>query len=104
MRCAFQSIAGNEYLITPDEHNGKNTLKNLEFLNIHKGLNKGLNFSIFNKKQELTEVYLANMIVVDESKIRMLQKLKDKNYKICCASNCIRTRKLDIFDFFVQNC
>lgn len=87
-------LINSKYKINLDEHlsifNGLNTKKKLEILHETKGLSKELFNNIFEKKQELTEKYIKELVKEDNKLKEILEKLKILNIKIYCATNCIR--------------
>ena len=104
-----------KYKITMDEHHaiydGLSTRKKLELLSINKELPIELHDPIWHIKQSKTSRHF-NDIVPNDNLIFIMKKLKDKEFKIACCSNSIRSTikialsKLKIekyFDFIVSN-
>lgn len=100
---AITEIAGQIHTINRVDHetkyNGRSTRDKLTLL--------GLEVEpIYKRKQELTIQHIHSDIHSNERLISMLRELKDKGYKLGCASNCIRDtvfaalRNLGILEFF----
>lgn len=117
--CEWHRIALNSALlefsispITIEDHyktyNGLPTVKKLELLGI---TDAKLIESINDRKQELTKK-LIESLTVDDSKIELLKKLKNKSYLIACVTNSIRntaeimlsnTGQIRYLDFIITN-
>ena len=82
-----------DFAITKEEHlstyDGLPTTKKLELLTQNKGLPKSIYNQIWKRKQEIT-LNLMNNYVEDRRLSLILQKLKDKNFKLSVASNSVR--------------
>jgi HAD superfamily hydrolase (TIGR01509 family) len=104
-----------QYKITWDEHlsqyDGLKTKDKLNLLTHKKNLPLGLHESIWETKQQKTEI-LLNKLTKNQSLIDDIQILKDNNYKISVCSNSIKKtinlvlEKLEIknlFDLILSN-
>lgn len=82
------------YTITPDEHkgyyNGLPTKKKLEQLTKEKGLPPSLYNLIYAMKQKYTHEMIYRYCREEFQKVYMLQKLKQKGYRLAICSNSIR--------------
>lgn len=91
---AIGIIAGSKWIISENDHlsvfNGLNTKKKLQILTERYDLDPLLHDQIFTKKQELTERYINQLVKVNEDLKCTLQVLKEREFKIYCATNCIR--------------
>lgn len=94
LNMALEEIGGREYSISEDDHlqtfNGLSTRKKLDVLNKKRGLSLDLFEQIFNRKQELTEIYIKKLVKRDHQLADILSKLKSRGTKVYCATNCIR--------------
>ena len=96
--------------ISKKEHdidlNGRSTKTKLSMLKQRDYLTEEKCTEIWQTKQRLTFEYIDKHFQRDESKINLLKHLKEKNYKIACASNAIKEtiirilNKLEISEFF----
>lgn len=87
---AISEIAGEDFQINRADHDSiYNGLSTKSKLKLMKNINKELHSDIYQKKQELTH---GEMSRLDKSDVlvSMMNKLKENNIKIMCASNCIR--------------
>ena len=104
------------YTITEDEHknfyNGLPTRKKLEHLSKDKGLPKVLHSFINTLKQKYTVEFIERNCKPDFQKIFMLQKLKERGYRLVVCSNAVassvenmlkRSRIRDYFDLVLSN-
>ena len=91
-----------------DKYNGLPTSVKLDML----GISEEEKESIWRMKQDRTLENIKMYGSVDKYKIRMLNKLKEENYKLVCVTNSIRetatqmlksTGQLELFDFLITN-
>ena len=84
---------GEQYVITEAEHlstyDGLKTTQKLELLTKNKGLHPEFYDSIWHKKQYLT-IEAISQLQPDLQKIELFKELRDRGYKLACASNSIR--------------
>ena len=84
---------GEQYVITEAEHlstyDGLKTTQKLELLTKNKGLHPEFYDSIWHKKQYLT-IEAISELQPDLQKIELFKELRDRGYKLACASNSIR--------------
>jgi beta-phosphoglucomutase-like phosphatase (HAD superfamily)/dTDP-glucose pyrophosphorylase len=84
---------GKEYIISKDEHlakyDGHPTTYKLNLLTKEKGLSQQLYDQIWRRKQDLTQDVILDEFKPDERIISILKELKNRGYKIYCASNSI---------------
>ena len=82
-----------KYVITEAEHlsiyDGLKTTQKLELLTKNKGLHPEFYDSIWYRKQHLT-IEAISQLQPDLEKIELFKELRDKGYKLACASNSIR--------------
>jgi HAD superfamily hydrolase (TIGR01509 family) len=82
-----------KYVITESEHlsiyDGLKTTQKLEMLTKNKGLYPELYNDIWNRKQQLT-IEAISELQPDLQKIELFKELRDRGYKLACASNSIR--------------
>ena len=82
-----------KYVITETEHlsiyDGLKTTQKLELLTKNKGLNPVMYDAIWYRKQHLT-IEAISQLQPDLQKIELFKELRDKGYKLACASNSIR--------------
>jgi HAD superfamily hydrolase (TIGR01509 family) len=106
---ALEVIAGKKYTLTIEEHHhlydGLKTQQKLQLLTEKKQLPPNLHNDIWNTKQNLTTTEFRK--IKPRKDLRdILEKLKEKKYKIACCSNSIRKTillalsKLDIIEYF----
>jgi len=106
---------GDEFVISREEHlslyDGLNTTRKLDMLTERKGLPKGLHNQVWQDKQTAT-FELIKVFPVDERAVDAFKAIKERGWKIACASNSIReTVKLALMaigvleyvDYFVSN-
>jgi len=81
------------YVISESEHlsiyDGLKTTQKLELLTKNKGLRSEFYDDIWNRKQQLT-IGAISQLQPDLDKIELFKELRDKGYKLACASNSIR--------------
>ncbi len=81
------------YVISESEHlsiyDGLKTTQKLELLTKNKGLGNHLYEQIWNRKQNLT-IEAISELQPDLQKIELFKELRDRGYKLACASNSIR--------------
>ena len=82
-----------KYIITEAEHlstyDGLKTTQKLEMLTKNKGLHPEFYDSIWYRKQHLT-IEAISELQPDLQKIELFKELRDRGYKLACASNSIR--------------
>lgn len=104
-----------KYIISRDEHlkffNGLPTIKKLELLTQKRGLSPEVYNHIWKMKQFST-LEMVKEYTLDERMITVLQKLKNHDFTIYVASNCIYSTLLTILskkgflpfiDYFISN-
>jgi beta-phosphoglucomutase len=102
---AIEEIIGASFIITREQHetiyNGRSTRDKLYRL----GVNSDLTERVYLRKQELTQIAIAN-IRPDQRLIELMIQLKTAGFKIACASNSIKSTivvaldKLGILSYF----
>jgi HAD superfamily hydrolase (TIGR01509 family) len=84
---------GEEYVITEAEHlstyDGLKTTQKLEMLTKNKGLHPEFYDDIWYRKQHLT-IEAISELNPDLQKIELFKELRNRGYKLVCASNSIR--------------
>ena len=89
----IEIVTGGEYVITEAEHlsiyDGLKTTQKLELLTKNKGLHTDFYDSIWHRKQDLT-ISAISQLQLDLEKIELFKELRDRGYKLACASNSIR--------------
>ena len=82
-----------KYVITEAEHlsiyDGLKTTQKLELLTKNKGLHPKFHDDIWYRKQHLT-IEAISQLQPDLQKIELFKELRDRGYKLACASNSIR--------------
>jgi HAD superfamily hydrolase (TIGR01509 family) len=82
-----------KYVITEAEHlsiyDGLKTTQKLQLLTKNKGLHPELYDDIWYRKQHLT-IEAISQLQPDLQKIELFKELRDRGYKLACASNSIR--------------
>ena len=82
-----------KYVITESEHlsiyDGLKTTQKLEMLTKNKGLDSTFYDKIWLRKQHLT-IEAISQLQPDLQKIELFKELRDRGYKLACASNSIR--------------
>jgi HAD superfamily hydrolase (TIGR01509 family) len=83
----------NKYVISEAEHlsiyDGLKTNQKLELLTQNKGLHRDTYETVWNRKQQLT-IEAISELQPDLQKIELFKELRDRGYKLACASNSIR--------------
>jgi HAD superfamily hydrolase (TIGR01509 family) len=89
----IEIITGGQYVITETEHlstyDGLKTQQKLELLTKKKGLHSEFHEDIWLRKQHLT-IESISQLQPDLQKIKLFKELRDRGYKLACASNSIR--------------
>ncbi len=84
---------GEQYVISEAEHlstyDGLKTTQKLEMLSKNKGLPSKFYDEIWYRKQHLT-IEAISELQSDLDKIELFKELRDRGYKLACASNSIR--------------
>lgn len=109
-------LIDKKFIITPEEHqsiyDAKPTLTKLKILSEKKGLDSCYYDEVFKMKQLFTVQYIINNISYDDELVEIFKFIKDKNFKVCCASNSIyETVKMSLLklglmeyiDYFITN-
>jgi len=82
-----------KYVISEAEHlsiyDGLKTNQKLELLTQNKGLHRDTYETVWNRKQQLT-IEAISELQPDLEKIELFKELRDRGYKLACASNSIR--------------
>lgn len=91
---ALREVARSEkYVISEAEHlsiyDGLKTNQKLELLTQNKGLETDTYKWVWNRKQDLT-IEAISELQPDLGKIQLFKELRDRGYKLACASNSIR--------------
>ena len=91
---ALREVARSEkYVISEAEHlsiyDGLKTNQKLELLTQNKGLQTDTYKWVWNRKQDLT-IEAISELQPDLGKIQLFKELRDRGYKLACASNSIR--------------
>jgi HAD superfamily hydrolase (TIGR01509 family) len=83
----------NKYVISEAEHlsiyDGLKTNQKLELLTQNKGLHPNTYKTVWNRKQQLT-IEAISELQPDLEKIELFKELRNRGYKLACASNSIR--------------
>jgi HAD superfamily hydrolase (TIGR01509 family) len=83
----------NKYIISEAEHlsiyDGLKTNQKLELLTQNKGLQPNTYETVWNRKQQLT-IEAISELQPDLEKIELFKELRNRGYKLACASNSIR--------------
>jgi HAD superfamily hydrolase (TIGR01509 family) len=89
----IEIITGDSYVITEAEHlsiyDGLKTTQKLELLTKNKGLHPEFYDNIWYRKQHLT-IEAISQLQPDLGKIELFKELRNRGYKLACASNSIR--------------
>ena len=92
-KALWESAQSNKYVISEAEHlsiyDGLKTNQKLELLTQNKGLQRDTYETIWNRKQQLT-IEAISELQPDLEKIELFKELRDRGYKLACASNSIR--------------
>jgi len=83
----------DKYVISEAEHlslyDGLKTNQKLELLTQNKGLHPNTYETVWNRKQQLT-IDAISQLKTDERLVGIFKELRDRGYKLACASNSIR--------------
>ena len=89
----WEIAKSNKYVISEAEHlsiyDGLKTNQKLELLTQNKGLQRDTYETVWNRKQDLT-IEAISQLQPDLEKIELFKELRDRGYKLACASNSIR--------------
>jgi HAD superfamily hydrolase (TIGR01509 family) len=89
----WEIAKSNKYIISEAEHlsiyDGLKTNQKLELLTKNKGLQRDTYDWVWNRKQQLT-IEAISQLQPDLQKIELFKELRDRGYKLACASNSIR--------------
>lgn len=89
---AILKIAGEKYVITNlEDYEAMTTLQKLRKLNLTKNMPVEFNKKIWDLKQELTNQFIEQELIIDNRLVTELTKIKAFGYPIGVASNCIRS-------------
>ena len=112
----FNMALDDKYKLTYDEHlakyDGHPTTYKLKLLSKEKGLDPKLYDDIWKRKQDATQQYILENFKRNDRVCEILKTLKQRGYKIYCASNSIWetiknsllvTGFMEYIDFFISN-
>ena len=89
----WEIAKSNKYVISEAEHlsiyDGLKTNQKLELLTENKGLHPNTYETIWNRKQQLT-IDAISQLKPNLQKIELFKELRNRGYKLACASNSIR--------------
>jgi HAD superfamily hydrolase (TIGR01509 family) len=89
----WEIAQSNKYIISEAEHlsiyDGLKTNQKLELLTRNKGLQRDTYETVWNRKQDLT-IEAISELQPDLQKIELFKELRNRGYKLACASNSIR--------------
>jgi len=89
----WEIAQSNKYIISEAEHlsiyDGLKTNQKLELLTRNKGLQRDTYETVWNRKQDLT-IEAISELQSDLQKIELFKELRNRGYKLACASNSIR--------------
>jgi len=92
-KALWEIAKSNKYVISEAEHlsiyDGLKTNQKLELLTQNKGLQRNAYDIVWNRKQQLT-IEAISELKPDLQKIELFKELRDRGYKLACASNSIR--------------
>jgi HAD superfamily hydrolase (TIGR01509 family) len=92
-RALWEIAKSDKYVISEAEHlsiyDGLKTNQKLELLTQNKGLQRDTYETVWNRKQQLT-IEAISELQPDLEKIELFKELRDRGYKLACASNSIR--------------
>ena len=89
----WEIAKSKKYVISEAEHlsiyDGLKTNQKLELLTQNKGLQRDTYETVWNRKQDLT-IEAISELQPDLEKIKLFKELRNRGYKLACASNSIR--------------
>ena len=89
----WEIAQSDKYVISEAEHlsiyDGLKTNQKLELLTQNKGLHRDTYETVWNRKQQLT-IEAISELQTDLEKIELFKELRNRGYKLACASNSIR--------------
>lgn len=92
-KALWEIAKSTKYVISEAEHlsiyDGLKTNQKLELLTQNKGLQRDTYETVWNRKQQLT-IEAISELQPDLEKIKLFKELRDRGYKLACASNSIR--------------
>jgi HAD superfamily hydrolase (TIGR01509 family) len=92
-KALWEIAKSTKYVISEAEHlsiyDGLKTNQKLELLTQNKGLQRDTYETVWNRKQQLT-IEAISELQPDLQKIELFKELRDRGYKLACASNSIR--------------
>ena len=92
-KALWEIAKSDKYVISEAEHlsiyDGLKTNQKLELLTQNKGLQRDTYETVWNRKQQLT-IEAISELQPDLEKIELFKELRDRGYKLACASNSIR--------------
>jgi HAD superfamily hydrolase (TIGR01509 family) len=92
-KALWEIAKSTKYVISEAEHlsiyDGLKTNQKLELLTQNKGLQRDTYETVWNRKQQLT-IEAISELQPDIQKIELFKELRDRGYKLACASNSIR--------------
>jgi HAD superfamily hydrolase (TIGR01509 family) len=92
-KALWEIAKSDKYVISEAEHlsiyDGLKTNQKLELLTQNKGLQRDTYEIVWNRKQQLT-IEAISELQPDLEKIELFKELRDRGYKLACASNSIR--------------
>ena len=92
-KALWEIAKSTKYVISEAEHlsiyDGLKTNQKLELLTQNKGLKRDTYETVWNRKQQLT-IEAISELQPDLEKIKLFKELRDRGYKLACASNSIR--------------
>lgn len=107
---ALKNVVNERCYISQEEHdsvyNGLSTRTKLKMLVDNNKLDESLIEKIFDYKQKITGLIISQTLKKSQNLIDILTYLKNKNIKVACATNCIRStldialRSMEINDLF----
>ena len=92
-KALWEIAKSDKYVISEAEHlsiyDGLKTNQKLELLTQNKGLQRDTYETVWNRKQQLT-IEAISQLQPDLQKIELFKELRNRGYKLACASNSIR--------------
>jgi HAD superfamily hydrolase (TIGR01509 family) len=92
-KALWEIAKSDKYVISQAEHlsiyDGLKTNQKLELLTQNKGLHRDTYKTVWNRKQQLT-IEAISELQPDLEKIELFKELRNRGYKLACASNSIR--------------